>query len=214
MHQVQWFSAELLRGPANRVTLTRAVIGIGVAGLVVARFWTDPVTGPATTTSLVLLAAVALVLDGVDGRVARGTGTASAFGARFDMEVDALLILILSVDGARAVGWWVLAIGAARYVFALARRALPRLQGTAPPRSWCKVVAVVQGVALTVAASQLLSAELTAAVLVAALALLAESFGREVWQLWWLDRAPAAVHGRRGAIVAPVDAARVVSVDA
>src|SRR5262249_39477231 len=36
-------------------------------------------------------------LDGLDGWLARRTRMASAFGARFDMEVDALLILVLSI---------------------------------------------------------------------------------------------------------------------
>ena len=40
---------------------------------------------------------MALILDGVDGKVARRTGTSTALGARFDMEVDAFLILVLSV---------------------------------------------------------------------------------------------------------------------
>ncbi|GAA4940924.1 hypothetical protein GCM10023238_03240 [Streptomyces heliomycini] len=43
------------------------------------------------------LTAVALILDGVDGKVARRTGTSTPLGARFDMEVDAFLILVLSV---------------------------------------------------------------------------------------------------------------------
>ena len=43
-----------------------------------------------------MLASVALILDGVDGKVARRTRNASAFGARFDMEVDAFLILVFS----------------------------------------------------------------------------------------------------------------------
>ena len=56
---------------------------------------------------------VALLLDWVDGQVARRTHTESAFGARFDMEVDAFLILVLSVYVASTTGWWVLIIGAA-----------------------------------------------------------------------------------------------------
>ena len=67
---------------------------------------------------LVLLASVALALDAVDGRVARRTGTVSALGGRFDMEVDAFLILVLSVQVARDHGLWVLVIGAARYLLA------------------------------------------------------------------------------------------------
>ena len=48
--------------------------------------------------------------------MARRTGTVTPFGARFDGEVDAFLILVLSVAVSRDYGGWVLAIGAARYL--------------------------------------------------------------------------------------------------
>ena len=51
-----------------------------------------------------------------------------------------------------------------------------------PFRPWWRVVAAVQGVALVVAAADLLPDGPTYVVLVAALALLVESFGRDV--LW------------------------------
>ena len=54
-------------------------------------------TGADVVGVLVPLAVVALVLDLVDGRVARRTVTASAYGARLDGEADAFLILVLSV---------------------------------------------------------------------------------------------------------------------
>ena len=75
--------------------------------------------------ALVGLTSLALVLDAVDGRVARGTETVSALGGRFDMEVDAFLIFVLSVYVAQSVGVWVLALGAARYVFVAAGWLLP-----------------------------------------------------------------------------------------
>jgi phosphatidylglycerophosphate synthase len=171
-----------LAGPANRVTLVRAVLAGVVALLVVTAY-----AGSAPVAAIVLLSTVTLVLDGVDGWVARHTGTTSAFGARFDLEVDAFLILVLSVYAARSVGPWVLAIGAARYVFVAARWRLAWMQGTVPPRNWCKVVAVVQGMALTTVAAGVLAPAAATVLLVVALALLAESFGREVWQLWQLD---------------------------
>ena len=87
-------------GPADRVTLARTVLACGVAALVA-----QPGNGRGW---LVGLAALALVLDGLDGRVARQTATVSRFGARFDMEVDAFLILVLSVHVAGLVGAWVL----------------------------------------------------------------------------------------------------------
>ena len=138
-------------GPADSVTLARAVLACGVAALTV-----DSFGGQAPVAVLVALSTVALVLDAVDGRVARRTYTISAFGARFDMEVDAFLIMVLSVYVARESGWWVLAMGLARYVFVAAGWVLPWLRGPLPPRQWARVVAAIVGVVLTVAAADIL----------------------------------------------------------
>src|SRR5215469_5709887 len=73
--------------PADWVTLTRMLLIAGVAGLVA-----DSFGRPVSTTALVTLSTVALVLDAVDGQVARRTGTATPVGARIDCEVDAFLI--------------------------------------------------------------------------------------------------------------------------
>ena len=51
---------------------------------------------------------------------------------------------------------WVLAIGAARYLFLLGEWLLPWMRAPLPPRRWRKVVAAVQGVVLTVAAADVL----------------------------------------------------------
>ncbi|HEX4699161.1 MAG TPA: CDP-alcohol phosphatidyltransferase family protein [Actinomycetes bacterium] len=175
-------------GPADAVTLTRAVLVGGVAALSA-----DAVAGgPAPVGILVTLAATALLLDAVDGVVARRSDTASELGARFDMEVDAFLILVLSGYVASTTGWWVLAIGAARYVFVAATWVLPWLRAALPARFWGKVVAALAGVALTVAAAQLLPPSATVLVLVVVLALLAESFGHQVRGLWRLHRATAS----------------------
>ena len=114
-------------GPADRVTLARATLVGGVTALVV-----DSFARPEPVALLVPLAAVALALDAVDGWVARRTGTVSELGARFDMEVDAFLILVLSAYVADSLGGWVLAIGLMRYAFAAAGWVLPWLRGRAP----------------------------------------------------------------------------------
>jgi phosphatidylglycerophosphate synthase len=165
-------------GPADRVTLTRTVLVGGVAALVV-----DASGRPGVQPALVTLAAVALVLDRVDGEVARRTGTVSRFGAAFDMEVDAFLILVLSGYVARDVGPWVLLIGVARYALWVAGRLQPWLRGDVPVRPWAKVVAAVQGIVLTVVAADVLPRPAADLVLVVALALLMESFGHQVWWL-------------------------------
>lgn len=162
-------------GPADLVTLTRAMVTCAVAALVADAFLGRP-AGP----FLVALAVGALLLDAVDGWVARRTRTVSAFGARFDGEVDALLILVLSVYAARSVGIWVLAIGAARYLFGAAGWVWPWMREQLPARYWRKVVAAVQGVVLTVAAAAVVPPTAVSAALVVALALLTESFGRDV----------------------------------
>ena len=164
---------------ADWVTLARASLAVGVAALVA-----DSFSHRAPVTLLVSMTAVALALDFVDGWVARRTHTTATLGARFDAEVDAFLILVLSVYVARSVGLWVLAIGAARYVFLVAGWLLPWMREPLPPRYWSKVVAATQGIVLTVAAAGSLPPVVNAGALMVALALLAESFGRNVVWLW------------------------------
>jgi len=166
-------------GPASWVTLARATLAVGVAALVADSFVQD-----APVALLVMLAAIALALDLVDGWVARRTGTASALGARFDGEVDAFLILALSVYVAPEVGTWVLAIGAARYVFLAGEWLVPWMRASLPPRRWRKVVAAAQGIVLTVAAAGVLPLRLEQALLGVALVALAASVGECVWWLW------------------------------
>ena len=173
-------SGAALLGPANSITLVRATCVGAMAALVA-----DSFARPAHTAALLVLASIALLLDAVDGRVARRTGTVTVLGARFDMEVDAFLMLVLSCYVARSVGPCVLLIGLARYVFVMAGWLWPWLREPTPPRQWCKVVAAIQGVVLTVAAAGILPDLATAAALAGALLLLAESFGR---QAWWLAR--------------------------
>ena len=61
---------------------------------------------------MIIMGTLCLMLDGVDGWVARARGEASPFGARFDVETDAAMLAVLSVAVAALgiAGWWVLAI--------------------------------------------------------------------------------------------------------
>ncbi|AEV83958.1 CDP-alcohol phosphatidyltransferase [Actinoplanes sp. SE50] len=171
-------------GWANLVTFGRAILTGGVAAMV-----TGTVLGhPAPVWPLVTIAAVALAMDGVDGQVARRTGTSSSLGARFDMEVDAFLILVLSGYAAVSHGWWALAIGGFRYAFVAASWAYPWLNGALPARFSRKVVAAQQGVLLAVVATGLLPEWAAVGTLAFALASLTWSFGRDIR---WLHRESA-----------------------
>ncbi len=176
-------SARGALGPADRVTVTRGLLVGGVTALVA--------DGGHHAALLVAFAAVALALDFVDGQVARRTGTASAMGARFDMEVDAFLILVLSVHVAASLGPWVLVVGALRYAFVAASWSRAWLRGALPPSHARKVVAAVQGIALVVAASGLPPHPTVLVGL--ALASLIWSFGRDIAWLW--RNAPVSVEG-------------------
>jgi phosphatidylglycerophosphate synthase len=175
-------------GWANAVTFGRAILTGGVTAMVF--------TPGVPAALLVTVAAVALAMDGVDGQVARRTGTTTSLGARFDMEVDAFLILMLSIVTAAEYGWWALAIGAFRYVFVAASWAMPWLNAPLPPRFGRKVVAAQQGVMLAVVASGLLPTWLAVFALAVALGSLTWSFGRDIAWLYQASRIREAARSR------------------
>jgi phosphatidylglycerophosphate synthase len=188
-----------LFGAANQVTLARATLVGGVAALAA-----DSIGGHPRAAVLVILATVALVLDAVDGQVARRTGTTSALGARFEVEVDAFLILVLSVFVARSAGGWVLAIGALRYGFVAAARILPWLRPDLPPRFSRKTVAAIQGIVLVVAGAGVVPRPWMIAAVALSLAMLTWSFARDIAWLYAHQAAdlgsatPARHPARRG----------------
>lgn len=168
-------------GGCNTVTLFRTAVGASLVTPLLAGS-SDPLTG----WFIVIVAIVALSLDGVDGWLARRSGLSSSFGARFDMEVDAALALLLSLhalsDG--LVGPVVLVLGVMRYLFVAAAWVLPWISAPLPDRFGRKVVCVIQIAALI--ALQVPSLTVVQAQFIAfggALALL-WSFGRDTLWLW------------------------------
>lgn len=125
-------------GIANSITLSRAAFGV----LLLAVAAEEALGGTrmldtAFRWGLTAAAAMTLMLDGVDGWVARRYNMTSGFGARFDMEADGLFLLSLTliIIVAGIAGPWVLASGLTYYLFRLAGRFWPVL--AAPLfRSW------------------------------------------------------------------------------
>jgi phosphatidylglycerophosphate synthase len=169
-------------GAANRITLIRA----GVACLIASRAL-DPV--PLDVIGrwvLVALAGAALLLDGADGWAARRQGLTSAFGARFDMETDAFAIAVLAATVAKAalVPYWVLAIGAMRYLYLAAGWVLPILRGAPPACGFAdrrrKTIAVIQSLALLAALAPATPPNWAGAACALALSLLVYSFAADI----------------------------------
>jgi phosphatidylglycerophosphate synthase len=130
-----------------------------------------------------------MVLDGVDGQVARRTRSATAFGARFDMELDSLLMLVLAALVWRSgqVGPWVLLLGLPRYLFVAAGRLRPWLRAPLPERVRRKAGCVIQGIALLVCLGPIVPSGLATVVAALTLALLVSSFAVDVV---WLSTRP------------------------
>lgn len=196
-------------GPADHVTVTRGTLACVMAALTTSSVLDGAVADPsghgavALRTPLVVLASVALSLDALDGWVARRTGTASGLGARLDMEVDAFLILVLSIAASLVLGWWVMVIGLFRYALAGATRVAPWLGSDVPPRYWRKAVAALQGIVLAVATAEVLPRPAVVGVVVLALLLLAWSFGTQVAELWRARAARSTPAGARTGAAQP-----------
>lgn len=162
-------------GPADHVTEARTLLVGLVTALIVESF-----RGPVSVPLLVSLAAVALALDAVDGRVARRTGTASSFGARFDIEADSFLALVVSIYVAVTLSPLALAIGLMRYLFLAAGYAMPWLNAPLPGNRSRKWIGAMQGIVLVVGAAGVVPAPVMIALLGLSLALQLFSFGRDV----------------------------------
>jgi phosphatidylglycerophosphate synthase len=167
-------------GPANQATTVRALLVALVAG-----FLGEPGLPSQAAAAAALTVAVA-GLDGVDGWLARRSRMASAFGARFDMEVDALLIMILSILiwQFRKAGPWVLASGLLRYAFVVGGWARPWLTRPLPPSRRRQTICVLQIVGLTVALAPAVPSPVSAWIAAIALASLVYSFAVDVVWLW------------------------------
>jgi phosphatidylglycerophosphate synthase len=170
---------------ADRVTLGRATLACGCAAMT-ALVLLGP--APARTGWLFALSIPTLLLDAVDGQVARRTGCATEAGGRLDMQVDAGVLVVLSLAVATALGWWVALIGAMRYLYVVASWARPRLSAPLPRSQFRVVVAGIQGGVLAGALAPFVPRSLATAAIAVALALLAASFGSQVVQA---ERAPA-----------------------
>ncbi|MGH3316610.1 MAG: CDP-alcohol phosphatidyltransferase family protein, partial [Nocardioidaceae bacterium] len=158
-------------------TLARAVLASGCAAVTVLVL---AGTVPGRTWWLLSLAVPCLLLDAADGLVARRTGTVSAAGARLDGELDAGILVVLSLAVAPVLGAWVLLIGAMRYLFLAGSWVRPPWRGPLARSDARRAVAGLQGAALAVAAAPVVPLGVATAGVAVALLLLAVSFARDV----------------------------------
>jgi phosphatidylglycerophosphate synthase len=111
-------------GLANGVTALRLIVilALGALSQLVPAHW------------LAALVLGLFALDGVDGSLARRRGASSEFGAHFDMETDALLVMTVSLllFQSGKCGAWVLSAGLWRYAYVLCLSLVPARAGEMP----------------------------------------------------------------------------------
>lgn len=162
--------------PADRITATRAALGVGCAVLVLLTYL-DVV--PWRGWPLFLLAVPTTALDALDGAIARRTGTVTARGSRWDMEVDSAVLLVLSL-ALLPIAPWALGIGLARYLFWLGGLLRPAWLKPLPFKQSRRLIAAFQAVALVVALAPFVPLWGARAITAVALLLLVFSFLRDI----------------------------------
>ena len=171
------------------MTLGRAAFAsaVPVLGLTIAVGRTP--VGDGLRLAIAAGAAAALGLDGLDGFLARRLRQASAFGARFDMETDALTMLALAlliwISG--QTGAWVLLAGLLRYIFIVGGWLWRALAEPLPPRKRRQAACVTQMAAMITALAWPPGSGWGAGICGAGLAFLGYSFGVDI--VWLVRRA-------------------------
>lgn len=165
-------------GACNAITLARLALTMTLVGPLVAGL------GPSWVVFSVAL--VALALDGIDGWFARRHGNASAFGARFDMEVDSALALVLAVSASTTgiVGPAAVLLGVPRYLFAGGAWIFPWMRRDLPERFSRKIVCVAQLAALIALQAPILPGAVALPLVPLVLAMIAWSFAVDLMWLW------------------------------
>ncbi|TQM95299.1 phosphatidylglycerophosphate synthase [Ornithinimicrobium humiphilum] len=177
-----WFAPPT---PADLVTGFRGLLILVAGGLVVAAL----VAGePARTWPVVWLCIAGWALDGVDGWVARRTGTVSERGALFDSGADGVLVLVLSLVHVPGAPWALLG-GLLWPLFVLVQTVRPAWRRTLPHSVRRKLAGGTLTGTLAIAGAPFWPEAAVQVAVALAVALVTWSFAVDVR---WLERAAVA----------------------
>lgn len=174
-------------GPANAVTLLRLGLVLALGGAL----------GPPPLLHCAFLAGLTLLLDALDGWLARRARSASFFGALFDMETDAFFVLMSTIVlwTRERLGVWILCGGLLRPACVLWLWALPAPGGEEPRSSWGRLAFL--GFAAGLIAPLASTSAWADALAVVGTALVLLSFGRSA-RYWYRARVQARSGGGPG----------------
>jgi phosphatidylglycerophosphate synthase len=167
-------------GAANYVTLARAALMALLAGS-----FAEP-TSAGAALAAASVSGLVPILDGVDGRLARRGGTRSVFGARFDVEIDALHVLAMSglLWQFGKAGMWIWLGGLLRYGFVAAGWLLPWMAAELRPTLRGRAITIIHMTTVSVALAPFVPVRLSMVATVLTTAALVWSFGVDIGRLW------------------------------
>jgi len=171
-------------GFANHITIIRASLVVLTASLI-GESETAYVAWVAT-----IIAMSIVILDGFDGWLARRSQMVSKFGARFDMETDAVLIMVMSIlvwQHGKA-GMWILLGGFMRYAFVFAGLLLRWMAAELTSTRRAKTMSICHMIGLTFALLPFVLKPVSVIVVSVSLLALALSFVIDVYRLWHKER--------------------------
>ncbi|WP_222183392.1 CDP-alcohol phosphatidyltransferase family protein [Geminicoccus harenae] len=169
-------------GPADLVTGLRLGMAIGIGVSVLCG------SPPGGLVAALLL--LALSTDAADGWIARRTASATRFGARFDLETDAVLLGAASLAAMPVTGPFVLAAPLLRPAWLLAGRALPWLERPLPPSLRRRILCALPIFLLLAVPWPLAGSRLAVPAAALAVLLLAASFLIDLAHQWQQRRVP------------------------
>ncbi len=94
---------------------------------------------------ILVIMLLAVLLDGVDGFLARKYRESSTFGSLFDVEVDAFFVLLMCFYYYQYEGieWWILIPGVLRYLSQILVTLLPKPTFKEKKRNYTTIIAVI-----------------------------------------------------------------------
>lgn len=164
----------LFAGPANWITVSRFII----LAYVLTFFEVLPIA------IMVSLVTIAVLMDVLDGYIARRTCTQSDFGALFDMEVDSFYVLAMGLYFYFSTGFglWLLIPGCIRYVYDIVR--IVFVDEKFEPQRQSLAVFLAGFNFMLLIAALLLPSDLSLLVLLISLSVVCISFGRSFFDLF------------------------------
>ena len=172
---------------ASHITFIRIVFSIVMLSLALNSFFDTSIYGELYFLNIfIFLAFIALILDGVDGLIARRYKESDSFGISFDQEADNLMLLILclSIYLNKDIGVEIFLIPIYRYIFILSMYRFLWLKRELPESFTRKFVCIFTSILLIISHISYLDEYIIINIVFFALFIITFSFAKDIIWLY------------------------------